>query len=162
MDDTTRSAGSDPVEGSVSETASGAGGAEEWPGADTIGGTAAADDGGSGRGQAARDTLGQLQSMIDSITTQAAPVARQIGAKAAELAAVAAEHAGPIARRAADVTEEAGSRLAERSRALAEGLRRDVAGGGDAGGSSNGTSHATPAAGSTADTAPEGPTSTDA
>ena len=51
------------------------------------------------RGQMARDALSQLQKMIDDIATQAAPVARQIGAKAAELAAVAAEKAGPARTR---------------------------------------------------------------
>ena len=35
--------------------------------------------------------------MIDNVATQAAPVARQIGAKAAELAAAAADRAGPFA-----------------------------------------------------------------
>jgi hypothetical protein len=103
----------------------------DWPGADTIGATppddATAD---TSRSAAARDAMTQLQAMIDSIATHAAPVARQIGAKAAELAAVAGERAGPIARRAADVTEEAGARLAERSRALAEDLRREPRGNG--------------------------------
>ena len=40
--------------------------------------------GGDARATAER-MLGQLQSMIDSVATQAAPVVRQIGAKAAEL-----------------------------------------------------------------------------
>ena len=46
-----------------------------------------------------RKILGQLQAMIDSIATQAAPVAKQIGVKAAELTAVAADRAGPFAHR---------------------------------------------------------------
>jgi hypothetical protein len=70
-----------------------------------------------------REWLGQLQSMIDNLATQAAPAARQIAAKAAELAAVAADKAGPIAHRAADATESGGRKLAERSRQLAEELR---------------------------------------
>lgn len=67
--------------------------------------------------------LGQLQSMIDSVATQAAPVVRQIGAKAAELAAVAADRAGPLAHKAAEATEHAGERIAERSRTWAADLR---------------------------------------
>jgi hypothetical protein len=153
MDDTTSTPGMDPGTGTGADASADTGGAEEWPGADTISGSSEPDAGASGgRGQAARDTLGQLQSMIDTITTQAAPVARQIGAKAAELAAVAADHAGPFARRAADVTEEAGSRLAERSRALAEELRRDVGGAGDG---SNGSATAPPS--TDAPSAPESP-----
>ena len=76
--------------------------------------------------------LGQLQGMIDTIATQAAPVVRQIGAKAAELAAVAADRAGPLAHRAADATADASVKLAERSRTLAADLRNrntDAAGG---------------------------------
>ena len=46
-----------------------------------------------------REWLAQLETMINDIATQAAPVARQVGAKAAELAAVAAIKAGPIAQR---------------------------------------------------------------
>jgi hypothetical protein len=72
---------------------------------------------------AAERMLAQLQSMIDSIATQAAPVVRQIGAKAAELAAVAADRAGPLAHRAADATADASVKIAERSRTLAADLR---------------------------------------
>ena len=50
-------------------------------------------------GNPADRMLAQLQSMIDSIATQAAPVVRQVGAKAAELAAATADRAGPIAHR---------------------------------------------------------------
>jgi hypothetical protein len=71
--------------------------------------------------------LGQLQSMIDSVATQATPVVRQIGLKAAELAAAAADRAGPIAHKAADATADAGTRIAERSRVIAAELRRDIA-----------------------------------
>ena len=39
--------------------------------------------------------LYQLETMINDVTTQAAPVARQVAAKAAELTAVAAIKAGP-------------------------------------------------------------------
>jgi hypothetical protein len=67
--------------------------------------------------------LGQLQSRIDQVATQAAPVVRQIGAKAAELAAVAADRAGPLAHRAAEATADASVKLAERSRTLAADLR---------------------------------------
>src|SRR5215210_2648471 len=40
-----------------------------------------------------REMLSQLQSMIDTLAVQAAPVMRDIAAKAAELAAVAGEKA---------------------------------------------------------------------
>jgi len=76
--------------------------------------------------------LGQLQGMIDTIATQAAPVVRQIGAKAAELAAVAADRAGPLAHRAADATAGASERLAEKSRTLAADLRSKTNGNGQA------------------------------
>lgn len=75
----------------------------------------------------AREWLAQLQSMIENLATQAAPVVREVGAKAAELAAVAGEKAGPIAQRAAEITGEAGHKLAERSRDLAAEWRRDAA-----------------------------------
>ena len=75
--------------------------------------------------------LGQLQSIIDNLATQAAPVVREIGAKAAEIAAIAAEKAGPIAQKTADVTQEAGTKLAERAREIADraATRRLGAGG---------------------------------
>ena len=108
-----------------------AGGADE-----TFGWTAPDDEtasGGDARAAAER-MLGQLQSMIDTVATQAAPVVRQIGAKAAELAAVAADRAGPLAHRAADATADASGRLAERSRTWAADLRHkaDELGGGTA------------------------------
>jgi hypothetical protein len=84
-----------------------------------------AQTGGQGAGAAAERMVGQLQSMIDSIATQAAPVVKQIGAKAAELAAAAADRAGPIAHRAADATAGASVKIAERSREFAADLRRD-------------------------------------
>jgi hypothetical protein len=71
--------------------------------------------------------LGQLQSMIDTVATQAAPVVRQIGAKAAELAAIAADRAGPLAHKAADATADASVRLAEKSRTWAADLRTKAA-----------------------------------
>jgi hypothetical protein len=78
---------------------------------------------GSDARAAAERMLAQLQSMIDTIATQAAPVVRQVGAKAAELAAVAADRAGPLAHRAADATAEASVKIAERSRTFAADLR---------------------------------------
>lgn len=93
---------------------------------ETFGWTAPDDEsapsGGDARATAER-MLGQLQSMIDNVATQAAPVVRQIGAKAAELAAVAADRAGPLVHRAADATADASGRLAERSRTWAADLR---------------------------------------
>lgn len=82
--------------------------------------------GGSDARATAERMLSQLQSMIDSVATQAAPVVRQIGAKAAELAAVAGDRAGPLAHRAADATAGAGEKLAERSRTWAAELRNKV------------------------------------
>jgi hypothetical protein len=88
--------------------------------------TGSAASSGDARATAER-MLGQLQSMIDNVATQAAPVVRQIGAKAAELAAVAADRAGPLAHRAADATAGASVKLAERSRTLAADLRNRAA-----------------------------------
>jgi hypothetical protein len=105
--------------------------------ADTVAGGAdeafgwAADEpeqGSSGAGATAERMIAQLQSMIDQIATQAAPVVRQVGAKAAELAAAAADRAGPIAHKAADATADASVKIAERSRTLAADLRRELAG----------------------------------
>jgi len=79
------------------------------------------------RGEKAREWLAQLQSMIEQLATQAAPVVRQVGAKAAELAAVAGDKAGPVAARTAEVTGQAGQKLAVRARGLAAELRRDQA-----------------------------------
>jgi hypothetical protein len=101
---------------------------------ETFGWTAPDDEtaasGGDARATAER-ALAQLQSMIDSLATQAAPVVRQIGAKAAELAAVAADRAGPLAHKAADATADASGRLAERSRTWAADLRNKAAGSDD-------------------------------
>lgn len=99
----------------------------EWKGADTTSG-APGGDGGTDARSSGREWLGQLQSMIDDLATQAAPVVRQIGSKAAELAALAGEKAGPLAHRAADATETVGIKIAERSRQLAEDLKREPAG----------------------------------
>jgi hypothetical protein len=79
-----------------------------------------ADEASSVRG---REWLSQLETMIQDIATQAAPVARQVGAKAAELAAVAAVKAGPIAHKAADATTDYGQRFAEKAQAVAAELR---------------------------------------
>ena len=75
----------------------------------------------------ATEWLSQLQTMIEQLATQAAPVVREVGAKAAELAAAAGEKAGPVAHRAAALTTEAGLKLAERSRTFAAEIRRDQA-----------------------------------
>ena len=80
---------------------------------------------GQGAGSPAERMLAQLQSMIDTIATQAAPVVKQVGAKAAELAAAAADRAGPIAHKAADATAGASVKIAERSREFAADLRRE-------------------------------------
>jgi len=133
MDETTKeSTGSNGHEPSATAGPT-AGGADE-----TFGWTAP-DDEAASTGSDARATaermLGQLQSMIDNVATQAAPVVRQIGAKAAELAAVAADRAGPLVHRAADATADASGRLAERSRTWAADLRSrdgDTAAAGDA------------------------------
>ena len=97
-------------------------------GDETFGWTETENEGGaSGGAQAtAERMLSQLQSMIDSLATQAAPVARQVGIKAAELAAKAADRAGPLAQRAAEATVDASGKLAERSRHWAADLRRDA------------------------------------
>jgi hypothetical protein len=76
----------------------------------------------------AREWLSQLETMIQDIATQAAPVARQVGAKAAELAAVAAVKAGPIAHKAADATTDYGQRFAEKAQAVAAELRSGLSG----------------------------------
>jgi hypothetical protein len=125
----------------ATNTGPGANGHDAGAGADETmawTGDASGDPGSSGadaRATAER-MLAQLQSMIDTVATQAAPVVRQIGAKAAELAAVAADRAGPLAHRAADATADASVKIAERSRVLAADLRnRNAAEGGVDGGS---------------------------
>jgi hypothetical protein len=70
--------------------------------------------------------ISQLQGMIESVSTQAAPVARQVGIKAAELAAAAADRAGPFAHQAADATADASVKFAERARLWAAELRSRV------------------------------------
>ena len=74
--------------------------------------------------RAGREMLVQLQQMIDTLATQAAPVMREVAAKAAELAAVAGEKAGPLAHKAAGMTESAGQKIAARSKEMAADLRR--------------------------------------
>jgi hypothetical protein len=130
--------------------------------------------GASGRGAQGKEWLGQLQSMIDNLATQAGPVLRDVAAKAAELAAAAGDKAGPIAHKAAEVTESAGHKLAERGREVAAELRRE--GQGQGGGAAEGdtpnaidatptgtTTYPTTATGGTASTttttSPETPTS---
>ncbi len=88
-------------------------------------------DTGRPRAAAGREMLVQLQQMIDTLATQAAPVMRDIAAKAAELAAVAGEKAGPLAHKAAGVTESVGQRVAARSKEMAADLRRPREGSGD-------------------------------
>ena len=65
----------------------------------------------------------QLDSIIESLTSYATPVLREIAAKAAELAARAGEAAGPVAQRAADKSEAVGDRLATKGREVAADLR---------------------------------------
>jgi hypothetical protein len=77
-------------------------------------------------GTTAERMVSQLQQMIDSIATQAAPVVRQVGIKAAELAAAAADRAGPFAHKAAEATADASVKIAERSRVIAADLRRET------------------------------------
>jgi hypothetical protein len=81
----------------------------------------------SDTGAKAREWLNQLQTMIENLATQAAPVVKEISAKAAELAAMAGDKAGPAAQKAAEFTGQAGQKLAVKSRDLAAELRRDVA-----------------------------------
>lgn len=104
---------------------------EGMPGQAMTPATDGSDGAGAGPAEAkgtGREMLSQLQSILDNLATQAAPVVREIGAKAAEIAAIAAEKAGPIAQKTADATQEAGTKLAERAREIAVELRRDVAG----------------------------------
>ncbi|HEV8545238.1 MAG TPA: hypothetical protein VGQ64_03035 [Candidatus Limnocylindrales bacterium] len=125
MDDQTRPTGeTDPTANPTGAAPGGAGESPAW-GTDEPEASASAQ---GGAGATAERMISQLQSMIDSIATQAAPVVRQVGAKAAELAAAAADRAGPIAHRAADATADASVKIAERSRVLAADLRRDVGG----------------------------------
>jgi hypothetical protein len=70
--------------------------------------------------------VSQLQAMIDSIATQATPVARQIGLKAAELTALAADRAGPLAHKAGDAAADVSGKLAVRSREFADAMRREL------------------------------------
>jgi hypothetical protein len=119
-------------------------GADAW-GADT------ADAGTDGTAES-REWMTQLESMIRGIATQAAPVAKEIGAKAAELAAVAAVKAGPAVQRAAELTNEYGSKFADRAQAVAADLRQSAA----ADASTNGTSsNGHSADGETAEPAPD-------
>ncbi len=78
-------------------------------------------------GSRAREWLAQLEAMIQNIAREAAPVARDVGAKAAELAAVAAVKAGPIAQKAAEATVEYGQRFAEKAQTVAADWRSENA-----------------------------------
>jgi hypothetical protein len=80
-----------------------------------------------------REMLVQLQQMIDTIATQAAPVVRDVAAKAAELAAVAGEKAGPLAYKAAGATEAFGQKVAAKSKDWASELRKPPDAASDAG-----------------------------
>lgn len=100
--------------------------------------------------------LTQLQTMIEQLATQAAPVVREVGAKAAELAAAAGEKAGPVAHRAAALTTEAGLKLAERSRTFAAEIRRDQAARGEGPGAETTADTATDAAETSDEATPSG------
>ena len=89
-------------------------------------GTDAGTNGADGASAKGREWLAQLETMINDVTTQAAPVARQVAAKAAELTAVAATKAGPFAQKAANATSDASQKLAERANSLAAELRGEV------------------------------------
>jgi hypothetical protein len=122
MDEQQNPSSETPADDAANPT-TGAPGADEtfgWTADDTTSNQA-------GTGTTAERMVAQLQSMIDSIATQAGPVVRQVGIKAAELAAAAADRAGPIAHKAADATAGASVKIAERSRVIAADLRRDVA-----------------------------------
>ena len=101
----------------------------------------------SGAGASASDQawLSQLESIIENLATQSAPVIREVGAKAAEIAALAAERAGPLAIRAADATAQATVRVAERSRSLAAEWRRHASETGEAGDRGSGSNTDGPA-----------------
>ena len=85
----------------------------------------AEEPGGDAASSRAREWLGQLETMIQNVAREAAPVAREVGAKAAELAAVAAVKAGPIAHKAADATTEYGQRFAEKAQSFAADWRHE-------------------------------------
>ena len=93
----------------------------------------------AGASASAHSWLSQLESIIENLATQSAPVIREVGAKAAEIAALAAERAGPLAIRAADATAQATVKVAERSRSLAAEWRRHAGDAGEAGNGDRGT-----------------------
>ncbi|HUG48916.1 MAG TPA: hypothetical protein VMP67_10960 [Candidatus Limnocylindria bacterium] len=103
------------------------GAAETAYASDSAGAAGVGGDAGATGASQSRDMLQQLQTMIDSLATQAGPVLREVAAKAAELAAVAGERAGPIAHRAAEATERVGVRVAARSKEMAGELRHKQA-----------------------------------
>jgi hypothetical protein len=114
--------------------------------------------GDQGRSATAKEWLSQLQSMIDNLATNAAPVVKEIGAKAAELAVLAGEKAGPFAQRAADATAVAGSKVAERGRVVAAELRRDAGKGTNGNGNGHASDDTTPSSGTTGTTGTSGTT----
>jgi hypothetical protein len=69
----------------------------------------------------------QLQTMIDEVATQAAPVIREVATKASELAQRAAAASAPYAAKAADVTADVAEAAAQKSREVAADLRRSSA-----------------------------------
>ena len=116
---------------------------------------------GANASASAQTWLTQLQSIIDNLATQSAPVIREVGAKAAEIAALAADRAGPLAQRAAEATAQASIRVAERSRTIAADLRRPPEGpSGQAEGSGPADEGGSPINADTAEdsAAPTGPT----
>ena len=127
-----------PTEGAADEIGQAGGSADVTADAGTSGTTGTPDEGfawSSDAESASSDSkaagermLNQLQGMIESVSTQAAPVARQVGIKAAELAAAAADRAGPFAHQAADATADASVKFAERARLWAAELRNRTVG----------------------------------
>ena len=103
----------------------------------TPGGTPASNElvpSGNGANQPAmHPAIRQIDSIIENLTTYAAPVLREIAARAAELAAKAGDAAGPMVHKAAEKTDEVGGRFATRSREVASDLRRETAVAGSAG-----------------------------
>src|ERR1700675_4239262 len=83
MDEKRDASAGDPA--NEGKTAGGEAADESFAWTGSAGGPDSTASGGDTRATAER-MLAQLQSMIDSVATQAAPVVRQIGAKAAELA----------------------------------------------------------------------------
>jgi hypothetical protein len=109
----------------VPEETSGAGPGAEEPGGP--GEAAPAEDARSRMESRQGEWMRQLQTMIDEVATQAAPVIRDVATKAGELAQRAAEAAAPFAARAADVTADVAELAAHKSREVAADIRRSNA-----------------------------------